>query len=83
MSTFLTTIGGLVIIAVNLNEVCKARAAGLSITFIMFSVVSIEQVYKEAFSWLILGALVLAIEPQVPDHKNVFLDDIRNFKTKF
>lgn len=50
ISVFLTTIGGLIISAVNLKEVCKAKAAGDKVTITAFYTVSIVQVYNDALS---------------------------------
>lgn len=80
---FFTTIGGFIISAVNLKEVCKANAPGDNVTFTAFYTGSISQVYKDALSWLIIGALVLATEEHVPVHLKVFLVDTKNFNTKF
>lgn len=83
MLASLTTIGGLTILAVNLKEVCKAKAAGLRITLIIFNVVSTEQLYKVGSSIFIFGAFVFAIELQTPAHLKVFFFDTKNFNTKF
>ena len=50
ISVFLTTIGGLIISAVNLKEVCKAKAAGDKVTITAFYTVPIVQVYNDALS---------------------------------
>lgn len=47
---FFTTIGGFIISAVNLKEVCKANAPGDNVTFTAFYTGSISQVYKDALS---------------------------------
>ncbi len=83
MSVFLTTIAGFTIPAVNLKDVCNAKAAGVSVTFTAFYIVSIEQLYNDAFSWFIVGAFVLATDEHTPVHLNVFFVDNKNFKTKF
>lgn len=83
MSVFFTTTGGLIMSAVNLKEVCKAKAAGDKVTLTAFYTVSIVHVYNDAFSWFIIGALFLATDEHVPVHLKVFLVDTKNFKTKF
>ncbi len=83
MLEFFTTMGGLMIPVENLNEVCKANAAGVRTTLMTFYVVSIEHEYNDESNCLIIGALVLATLEQFPVHLKVFLEDTKNFKTRF
>lgn len=48
----------------------------------MLLVVSTVQVYSDALSRAILGALVLAMEEQLPENRKLSYSLIRNFSTR-
>ena len=69
--------------AVNLKDVCRAKASGFKTTLITFRLVSIEHEYSDELRALIFGAFVFAIDVHAPVHLNVFFFETKNFSTKF
>ncbi len=67
-----TTIDGLIIPVVNLNEVCLLNAYGFNTTLIIFKTLSIVHVYNDEFNSFIMGAFVFLTLVHVPFHLNVF-----------